>query len=271
MTPKSTIQNILSIDASVNPPQVFLFEVDGISCTLRERYSLDCEPSVLMSHRAGITDNIIEPVLQNETNAVRAHIDIAGANPFIELKTRIQSSWEYLAIVIPAKELVSLNLALPFSSYKSIGKILQGEVQEQLPLDTDAFHLHYDVQGRFRGSSSDRNTDSSNLVEVKVQLIERSAIESILALAKEAEIVPTLITTPGSLLPLALNLSGQNTLTSEKSEERSHAIIDCQDKHLTLTIFADGAYRNEYTFEIKANLSSVAAHLIRNLRWAENR
>lgn len=208
-------------------------------------------------------------------NAARAPIQQLAINPFINLKAQIQSSWEYLAIVIPPKNLISLNLALPFSSPKAIQQVIQGEVQEQLPLDTDSFHLHYDIQGPFRGVGGDRGPEGANLVEVKVQLIERSTMESVLALTREAGLEPTLITTPGSLLPLVRKIAGgdNRSLSSQQgeSEERSHAIIDCQDQHLTMAIFADGAYRNEFTFETDRNLGSLTSHLIRNLRWAENR
>ncbi len=248
-----------------------------MSCALRERYSLDCEPSDLISYHSARSDahsgNV--SVVESNTNAARLHIEQAVVNPFINLKAQIQSSWEYLAIVIPPKDLISLNLALPFSSQKAIGQVLQGEVQEQLPLDTDSFHLHFDIQGPFRGSGIERTAEAPQLVEVKVQLIERSAIESVLALAKEVGIEPTLITTPGSLLPLVLNIAGRNNrpLSNQdgESEERPHAIIDCQERHLTMAIFADGAYRNEYTFETNRKLGSLAPQLMRNLRWAENR
>jgi len=271
---KRTVQNILSIDASVNPPQVFLFEVEGVSCTLRERYSLDCDPSELLSYKSN-SHRENESLVESNGNAALVPVVKEIINPLIHLKAQIQSSWEYLAIVIPPDNLISLNLALPFSSQKAISQVLQGEVQEQLPLDADSFHIHFDIQGPFRSSAGERSADAGNLVEVKVQLIEQSAIESILAITREVGMEPTLITTPGSLLPLALNIAGRNNRPlsnqDDQPEERPHAIIDCQEQHLTMAIFADGAYRNEYTFETKSKLGSMTSHLIRNVRWAEQR
>lgn len=274
MNQKSTIQNILSIDASVNPPQVFLFEVDGVSCTIRERYSLDCDPSDLISYKSN-ANRENESLIESNGNTARIQIEREFVNPLINLKAQIKSSWQYLAIVIPPKDIISLNLALPFLTRRTISQVIEGEVQEQLPLDTDSFHLHFDIQGPFRGSGGERAGETANLVEVKVQLIERDVIESILALTKEVDLEPTLITTPGSLLPLALKITGRNNRPlsnqDDQSEERPHAIIDCQERHLTLAIFADGAYRNEYSFETNRKLGPMTSHLIRSLRWAENR
>jgi hypothetical protein len=268
-------QRILSIDASISPPQALLLDVDGTSFNIVERYIFDCVPedffvNKLSSPKASSYKNSSNDLSSLPNAARQAELSHAAlttpevdssslavheTNPLTALKLSLAKSWEATVLVIAPTKLLTLNLTLPFSSPKDISQIIAGEIQDNLPLPLDDFHIQYDIRGSY----------GPNLTEVRVQLIEKTLLENLLALCKEAKIEPTLVTTPGSLLPIALSLA------TEHSQDKPHAILLSQQRSVVLTIYANGSYRSEHIFHHDRNPLSTAPLLKRSIRWAEKR
>lgn len=244
-------QRILSIDASTQPPQALLVEVDGANFQIIEQHTLNLNLDTL-----DLEEDLTEPVDSLEARK--------AVNPFDELAKELSHDWDLAGVVFAPKDLIALSLTLPFSSRSDLAQIVDGEVQDLIPFPVEDFHLHYDIRGGKISSDETQGGASSEETEVRVQLLRKEVLNELLLLCKSANIEPSIVTTPGALLPMLI--PSEPGLT-----DQPHAIIRTTSDHVTMSIFANGGYRSEHLFPNVPDLHQVIRELKRCLYWAEHR
>jgi type II secretory pathway component PulL len=273
-------QRILSIDASAQPPQAVLLEVDGANFQILEQHTLnlDLDSANLNSgnlNSGNLNLDSADPA-RADRNGDQSHLEDSPQrykideqiNPFHQLTKELSQDWDLAGVVFAPKDLIALSLTLPFSSRSDLAQIIEGEVQDLIPFSIEDFHLHYDIRGETPQDQDTQGraqgTTASEETEVRVQLIRKEVINELLQLCKNANIEPSIVTTPGALLPMLIPYEPGLT-------DQPHAIIRTTSQHITMSIFAGGGYRSEHIFPNLPDLSSVTKELKRCLYWAEHR
>ncbi len=116
---------ILSIDASQDPAQAVLVEIQDRKVKIVEHHSLE------------LGDIFRTPSYDHDDQVP----EVVPSEKLIQLVKMFQGEWVRSILIVPLHRALSLNLELPFGNMSSINKILELEVQDRIPFSTDNFHL----------------------------------------------------------------------------------------------------------------------------------
>lgn len=259
------MQYILSVDATVDPAQAVIVKVDGRSVEVIESRPIDLmgelapesapaneaaqpsEPAV--QEGSGQEDR---PGLQNVPKAARTIATtrdqlgelpdepsegspsmerrsggLLSAGP-VNLHEVLSTPWTNAVLIIPPEDYLSLNLELPFSDQRNIGKILDLEVQDVVPFDVSEFLLQHTSIAPLAPGSFD----------VHVSIIPKTYIRRLLKACRSFGFEPLIISTPSSIAAALYYIAPDYFV-------KNSAIIVAQDPLYYVTSCFEGRIRSE--------------------------
>lgn len=190
------MQRILSIDGSSDPIVACIFEADGEQLTLVERRVLRDEdlslneqleeaplpePLAVTLDSTPITDELADPEppappTENES--------------FEQFLARVRPALSASVLVLDSDRYASLNLSLPIQQAKGIERIIELEVQDLVPFDTQEFLLEHRVTGALPDGSFD----------VHVGMLPKVLLRNVLSKLAVYDVQPLVVTTPQAAL-----------------------------------------------------------------------
>ncbi len=186
---------------------------------IREFYSLSGSPSSINSN---------EDEEQGDEAADSEMAEISDAFSWLsaqmkECLSQIEGGWDRSILVVPANHTLTLNLELPFSHPRQIERIIELEVQDRVPFSTENFFIHSKALTPLENGSFD----------IHVTLIPKLYVEKLMAVCKEVDLDPPIITTHDQI-PV-----GVFELFPELTEKNTTVIIDADDCLYTSSYLAD--------------------------------
>jgi len=188
------MQAILSIDASHDPACIQVVEVK--------------ERTLRVAHNSlvSLADGFSKEALFAEAGVVSAD-GSAGPGPATAAEVSSTSTdpksnalkqaladvtipWANCILLVPPLSYLSLNIDLPFRDARHIEKVLDLEVQDQLPFDISEFLIEHRALSESAGQGYD----------IHVGMMPKICLENALRYCRMAELEPLIITTPGSAL-----------------------------------------------------------------------
>ncbi|MBX7145179.1 MAG: hypothetical protein K1X79_12060 [Oligoflexia bacterium] len=157
-------EHVLSIDTTIDPPTAVLVGLEDGRVGISEIHELG----------VGAFDSTNENASTNLKSALE----------------RIKKPFHNTVLLVPSQEYLSMNVELPFSNPKSIEKVIDLEVQDQLPFDGSDFVLHYHPVGTLPTGSHD----------VHVGLLPTESLRRTLATCKAAGCEPLIVSTNSGIL-----------------------------------------------------------------------
>ena len=234
------MQSILTLDLSTTPAEVLLCEVEGSLIEVIERRAVDLN---YLTNR----DVLLSPEFATARNGGVPAGDDGSANedlPELELGAeRLQAvlntlppNWTNPVVIVPPVDSLSLNIDLPFGDTKSIGKIIDLEVQDVVPFEVEEFLVHYRALGA--PNSSSETTQNKSGFDVFVSMIPKRVVRNVLALCRKAGLEPFIVTTSASSVGAVYGIA------KDYFKDNS-ALIVCEDPYYHLATFIDGELRSE--------------------------
>lgn len=193
--------NVLSIDTSVSPAQAIVVGVEENSIRVLEHHTID------------LPETEWREQLKSVLNSIR-------------------TQWQNLVLFFSPKDVLSLNLSLPFKDTKSIEKIIDMEVQDVVPFELSDFILHH----RHIRPLPEKGED------IHAALVANDRIAQMLSDTRACEVEPYIISTPGSAL------QGIYHLTGTSIADNSFIVLERTDK-VVFAAFIDKKIVYERTIE----------------------
>ena len=233
------MQTVLSIDISSANAEALIADIDGNAIRILERHNLDI--SEFLSKISGpkaeipaeqVTDGSQNIQEENTDTSKAAPADDQQSNPIRYLLSKLNYTWDNAILTIPTQDFISLNIDLPFNDNKNINRILDLEIQDQVPFEIGDFHLcHKSIS-----VSPELDDDAGGVkYDTHVAIISNQQISKIMEICHQASFEPVIVTTPcaalGSVRILApMYFSDNSMIIMERLPE--YYLITCFDGEL---------------------------------------
>ena len=248
----SRSQSVLCIDASRTPAVGVVAEIDGESIRVVERRELSLDGGAgietLLTGEAPVTDGAEPP-----------HQPVDFSAPFTNA-----------LFIIPPLEYLSVLLALPFRDSKQLNRIIEAEVQDIVPFDTNEFLLQHREVGK-------KDEES---FRIHVSVIPKRVVRNALALCRARGVDPMVVSTPASVLQAIAELAPTDqepTLYCYATERFCHLAFASErkvlfdrviDRSAPYTNGAHGGSAGQESLLFRIKLELAAAELKMELRFS---
>lgn len=189
------MQQILTIDTSIEPAIASLVRVSGRNIEVIEQHEQLLNGLFSLEHLRAQSVQVENVEQASSTQAPAPQAEDKSA--LHHLLKKFRHPWTASYLVISPFESTSLNVSLPFGDPKRIERIIDLEVQDLLPFETDEFVLnHLPVV-----------SDQNDNFDVHVNLIPKQIISASLQICRNAEFEPLMISSPGGTITSIYHLA----------------------------------------------------------------
>jgi hypothetical protein len=182
---------------------------------------------------------------------VAAHQELSDDLQFFSIwKEKITSC----VVIISPLDFVSLSIDLQLADPKSIARVIDIEVQDVFPFETEDFLIQHKVLPQLPNLSTD----------VHVSLFPKERIRSILKWCETLGVQPAIVTTPSSIAAAVFHLEGEASAASHRAAIISHG------DYVHCTTWFQGVPRTERAIPL-SNQQDIFTALRQALVSAEHR
>jgi len=238
-------QSVLSIDATQVPARAIIAAVDRSSVKILSTESIELDLSDLdelggIEHQ-GEDGEVIEPVKKE-----RRYLSLSS---FIE---KVDARITHAILILNPKDYLSLNLSLPFKDYKTLSRVVDLEVQDQVPFDVSEFLIQPRIVGE-TGPESD----------VHVSATPREFLRQVISVCRREGFEPTIISTASSALAGLFLLEPERILSNS-------AVVLAKREFTCLAISIEGQVKTDRLIE-EQDPKAIFTEIRRTLLSAERR
>jgi hypothetical protein len=189
------MESFLILNLTTEPKRIDVLKVDGPSLELLESselQSINSEASSGNKEKAGEEQSDSDksetssPDLANSENTSPAQ---ELSNSISAALKNITHRWNSCALIYEPTTYFSCNLDLPFKDEKSVGRVIDSEVQDLVNFDLDEFILDYKVIGE----------NNSNGFDVHIALASKDELNSLITACQASGLDPMAVSTLSSL------------------------------------------------------------------------
>jgi len=231
------MQDILTIDATLEPAVVTVARVVGRSVEVIESHRIDLLGAFSRENlfKRSATDAASpESEVPPGPDTPSSPSSSGGATPLpADLLAPVKTPWTASVLIIPAWDYHSLNLDLPFGDTKNIRKVIDLEVQDVVPFDLEEFLIQHHTVSPSMGSPS-----TGGAFDVHVSLIPRVVLQNILRACAPSGIEPVVVSTPSSAVGALYHLAPD-------SVPENSAVILSRPPFFGVAISFDGILRTD--------------------------
>jgi hypothetical protein len=247
------MQCILGVDLSAQPCEITVSRVDGEQVEVLERTTAviplfqdrslltkeDIRPLLKSQNDDKLPSNAVEP--ENPDEAQQQINDQVNRNRVLEsvevLRQAIgslETEWTASSVIIPPHQHVALNITLPFGDQKSLSAIVDNQIQDVLPFETDEFLIQYCTVGLFEAgtgiTSANEEEPEAPPFDIHVAVIPRGFVRNVLALCKASGLEPNILTVPSSAIAAVYHLGksffkANSAIVFNRGDEYSMAVL----------------------------------------------
>lgn len=246
------MQCILGVDLSAQPCEITVSRVDGEQVEVLERTTAAIP---LFQDRTLLSRDDIAPLLKSKNDdqvqqqdeqdegaeqsqeqeaesATRERV-LAAVESLREAIGSLQTEWTASSVIIPPHQHVALNISLPFGDQKSLSAIVDNQIQDVLPFETDEFLIQYCTVGLLEGENKitpANEEDAVNPFDIHVAVIPRSFVRNLLAICKASGLEPNVLTVPSSAIAAVYHLGrsffkANSAVVFNRGDEYSMALL----------------------------------------------
>ncbi len=246
------MQCILGVDLSAQPCEITVSRVDGEHVEVLERTTASIpllQDRILLSRedigtllksrnddeipRAAEQEGETEQTENQPSQTATRERVLAAVESLRQAIGSLQTEWTASSVIIPPHQHVALNISLPFGDQKSLSAIVDNQIQDVLPFETDEFLIQYCTVGLLEGESkitAANDEDTKNPFDIHVGVIPRSFVRNLLAICKASGLEPNVLTVPSSAIAAVYHLGknyfkANSAVVFNRGEEYSMALL----------------------------------------------
>lgn len=221
------MEKILSLDITANPMQAIVITHDKDSKIIDTcKVPVDIESLYSRFDRVDVDEHSQED--EYVSQAVMQDQNYSEIEDFIKKhEADVVSS----VLVISSKQFISLNLDMPFGKQKLVDEVLDNEIRDLLPFETETFSV----------SANIIDQQSDNLYDVHVGLLSKNYIDNLIKFCRNFGFDPEFITTASSAL------SGVKNSLIEVDKDR--LVVLRANGKLYVNSFINNKFRNDQIFD----------------------
>lgn len=226
----STPEQILCVDASVEPAQAVVVRVDGTRLTVvkRAQLSLDAVFAELRSNGA---------IIRSGSDAQNGNGTAPKSEPPREKWAHgLKTEWTNAILLVPPQDFLALSIELPFGDPQKVNRVVDLEVQDNVPFEVDEFLLQHSTMGQL----------ADNQFDVYVSMLPRETIREMLSASNHLGFDPLVVSVPtacaAALFSLAPHFFAKNS-----------AVLIARDPYFYLAVAFDGVVRIERALLLRRN------------------
>lgn len=208
-------QSVLSIDATQVPARAIVALVDRSSVKIVSAESVELD-LVSPEEEEQVADEV------QPTKTERRYLPLST---FIE---GVDARITHAVLILHPQDYLSLNLSLPFRDYKTLSRVVDLEVQDQVPFDVSEFLIQPRIVGETEGLESD----------VHVSATPREYLRRVLVACRREGFEPTIISTASSALAGLFLLEPERILSNS-------AIILAKGDFACITVSIHGQVKTD--------------------------
>lgn len=239
-------QSVLSIDATQVPARAIIAAVDRSSVKILSTENIELDLTEIEEDE-GIEQQIEDEDVVQPVKKERRYLSLSS---FIE---KVDARITHAILILNPKDYLSLNLSLPFRDYKTLSRVVDLEVQDQVPFDVSEFLIQPRIVGETGGLESD----------VHVSATPREFLRQVISVCRREGFEPTIISTASSALAGLFLLEPERILSNS-------AIVLAKPDFTCLAISVGGQVKTDRLLE-EQDPKAIFTEIRRTLLSAERR
>ncbi|RIL06992.1 MAG: hypothetical protein DCC75_10365, partial [Proteobacteria bacterium] len=246
------MQQILSIDASSENGSIQVLAVEERKIKLLESHNFQSGDffskisarnghplsGAEQTHSQGPLGDAYQEGMP-EASASEQDTAPAASNPLRDTLAKVTSPWTSAVLLVPAQGYFSLNVELPFSDARNINRVLDLEIQDQVPFDVSEFLIEHRALDK-RGAKAH---------DIHVSVIPKDYIREIIKSCRESGLEPYIVTLPTTALGAIFDLAPDYY-------SGDSAVIYAQDPLYYVGFRVNGKFRTDRVINRLACVSS---------------